>query len=217
VKGLKPGPVQSLFVTGTDTGVGKTHVSARLISAWREFGFRIAPMKPIASGAVATADGWQQDDVDALIAASGREWPRHLVNPYCFAPPIAPHLAAALAGESIRFEPIVQAFDWLRAQSDAVVVEGAGGLLIPLNERDLLSDLIVALKLPVLLVVGLRLGCLNHALLTQTALQRAGIPLLGWVGNAIDPHFAERDGNLATLDAWLAAPCWGVLPFEPTS
>jgi dethiobiotin synthetase len=217
VKGLKPGPVQSLFVTGTDTGVGKTHVSARLISAWREFGFRIAPMKPIASGAVATAEGWQQDDVDALIAASGREWPRHLVNPYCFAPPIAPHLAAAKVGETIRVEPIVQAFEWLRAQSDAVVVEGAGGLLIPLNERDLLSDLIVALKLPVLLVVGLRLGCLNHALLTQTALQRAGIPLLGWVGNAIDPHFAERDGNLATLDAWLAAPCWGVLPFEPTS
>lgn len=212
---FNPPALQSLFVTGTDTGVGKTHVACALLRHWSAFGFAVAPMKPVASGAVRMGDGWQQEDVDALLLASGRAWPAHLVNPYCFEPAIAPHIAADLVGETVRLEPIGHAFELLRAQSDAVVVEGAGGVLVPLSAQLLTTDLIVALKLPALLVVGLRLGCINHALLTQMALQRAGIPLLGWVGNCIDPNFAEPERNFATLKARLEAPCWGVMAFEP--
>lgn len=208
---FNPPALRSLFVTGTDTGIGKTHVACALLKHWRGFGFTPAPMKPVASGATLSAGHWQQEDVDALIAASGRDWPQHLVNPYCFAPPIAPHIAADLIGEQIRLEPILHAYALLSAMSDAVIVEGAGGVLVPLGDALMTTDLIVALKLPALLVVGLKLGCLNHAFLSQLALQRAGIPIIGWVGNAIDPEFAERERNLSTLLQRLEAPCWGVL------
>jgi len=208
---IAPTALSSLFVTGTDTGVGKTHIACQLLRHWQQFGFCVAPMKPIASGAERVNDQLLNDDVSELMCASGRAWPAHLVNPYCFEPPIAPHIAAELAHQEIKLNPILQAYALLAAQSDAVIVEGAGGVLVPLSTTLLMTDLIRALELPVLLVIGLRLGCINHALLSVSAIERAGLKLEGWVGNHLSAEpMLEVERNLLTLNARIDAPCWGV-------
>ncbi|MEA3219469.1 dethiobiotin synthase [Immundisolibacter sp.] len=202
---------RGFFVTGTDTGVGKTRVSAGLIAVLRQQGLRVAGMKPVASGCAATPAGLRNDDALALIGASGGDWPYEWVNPYAFAPPIAPHLAAADVGSTIRFAVIEQAFGQLAAQSDCVVVEGVGGWRVPLGPDGDVADLAMGLQLPVVLVVGLRLGCLNHAALTAADIRRCGLPLAGWVGNAIETGFERLDDNLKALGDSLAAPCLGVV------
>ena len=212
------GPRRDFFVTGTDTGVGKTLVSTGLLRAWRHRGRAAAGMKPVASGSAVTPRGLRNDDALALLAQSARDWPYELVNPYAFAPAIAPHLAAAEAGTGIRLEPIVQAFRRLQAGSQVVVVEGAGGFLVPLGPALSFADLPAALGLEVILVVGLRLGCLNHALLAAEAIARRGLTLAGWVGSAIDPAFARPEANLDSLQRRLDGPCIGVVPhLEPPS
>lgn len=198
--------MRSFFVTGTDTEIGKTFVSCRLIAALKASGQRVAPMKPIASGAEATAGGLRNEDAQQLIAAAGLELPYEDVNPYCFPPPIAPHLAAAEAGVAIDLAVIRAAFERLRQRADRVVVEGVGGWLVPLGDELLLPDLVRALDLPVVLVVGLRLGCLNHALLTARRIMDDGFPLVGWIANPIDPGMARREENVATLERWLPVP-----------
>jgi dethiobiotin synthetase len=203
---------RDFFVTGTDTGVGKTLVSAALLRALRGRGLAVAGMKPVASGAVRTPDGLRNEDALALAAESSRPWPYATINPYCFEPAIAPHIAAAEAGVGIRLESIATAFDSLRAGSDVVVVEGAGGFLVPLGSRLSFADLPGALGLGVILVVGLRLGCLNHALLTVEAMSRRNHFFVGWVGNQIDPSFDRLDANLGVLRERLPAPCLGVIP-----
>lgn len=202
---------RGFFVTGTDTGVGKTRVSAGLIAALRGQGLRVAGMKPVASGCTATPAGLRNDDALALIAASGLDLPYEWVNPYAFAPAVAPHLAAADVGSTIRFAVIAQAFDQLAAQSDCVVVEGVGGWRVPLGPDGDVADLAMRVKLPVVLVVGLRLGCLNHAVLTAADIHRCGLPLAGWVGNAVETGFERLDDNLKALGDSLAAPCLGVV------
>lgn len=203
---------RDFFVTGTDTGVGKTLVGAALMRSLRGRGLSVAGMKPVSSGAARTPDGLRNDDALALAAESSRPWPYATINPYCFEPAIAPHIAAAEAGVEIRLQPIEQAFRGLQDGSDTVIVEGAGGFLVPLGPQLSFADLPGALGLEVILVVGLRLGCLNHAFLTVEAVAARGLGLAGWVGNQVDPGFARRDENVMALRRTLAAPCIGIVP-----
>jgi len=207
---------RGLFVTGTDTEVGKTWVSVALIAALRARGLSVAAMKPIASGGERDAAGrLVNEDALALQAAIGGTLDYAQINPYVFEPPIAPHLAAAEAGVALSLERLAAQAQDLAAGADIVVVEGVGGWAVPLDERHSVADLARALGWPVVLVVGLRLGCLNHALLTAQAIEAAGLSLAGWVANAIDPGFERVEANLGTLRARLAAPLLGHLPHAP--
>ena len=198
------------FIAGTDTEVGKTHAACALISALRAQGRKVAAMKPIAAGTDAQG---RNDDIERLRAVANVEVPRELMTPYLFAPAIAPHLAAQEAGVRIEIAPIVAAFQQLALLADNVVVEGVGGFRVPLNDHQDTADLAVALGLPVILVVGLRLGCLSHALLTAEAIERRGLNLAGWIANHIDPAMERQSANIAALTARLNAPCLGSLPF----
>ena len=201
------------FVTGTDTEVGKTFISCALLRVLRTAGKDAIGMKPVAAGTDAAG---RNDDVEALLAAAGRPAARELVNPYLFAPAIAPHIAAAESGREIDIEHIVAACMQLRKMADAVVVEGVGGFCVPLGPHGDSADLAERLALPVILVVGMRLGCINHALLTQQAIAARGLRLAGWVANRIDPHMARFDENLAALTTRLPAPLLGVIPAGST-
>jgi len=201
----------SLFVTGTDTGVGKTLVSAALLHALARRHPRVVGMKPVAAGLVRQGEGWVSEDVLALRAASTVAVPPALDNPVALPEPLSPHLAAARAGRRISVAELLAAQRALLAYADVVLVEGAGGWRVPINDTETLADLAVAMAAPVVLVVGLRLGCLNHALLSAEAIQADGLRLAGWVANSIDPAMQCRDGNVATLRRRLAAPLLGVL------
>jgi dethiobiotin synthetase len=204
---------RAFFVTGTDTGVGKTLVSAALTRALAARGLRVAVMKPIASGSEPTREGPRNSDALTLMAAANVTAPYDVVNPYCFLPPVSPHIAAREAHVTIDLALLRSRLDSLAAASDCVIVEGAGGWLAPISESATMADLAVALRLPALLVVGLRLGCLNHALLTRQALAASGVAFAGWIANAIDPHFDRPDENLATLTARLGEPPLARIPF----
>ena len=203
----------SCFVTGTDTGVGKTLVSAALLHTCRARGDSAVGMKPVAAGCEQIDGDWRNEDVEALIAASSVAAPRELVNPYLFHAPIAPHIAAADAGVTISAAHIAHCARQLAGLAQSVVVEGAGGFLVPLNDTEDMGDLAQALRLPVVLVVGMRLGCLNHARLTAEAVRARGLTLAGWVANTIDPEMPRLAENLRTLRASLPAPHLGTLPF----
>ncbi|MBU0889607.1 MAG: dethiobiotin synthase [Gammaproteobacteria bacterium] len=194
------------FVTGTDTGVGKTLVSAGLLHALAVHHRRVVGMKPVAAGVVPWGDDWASEDVIALRAASTLAVPPALDNPVLLLDPLSPHIAAARAGVQIDIAAIVRSYQALAAQADAVVVEGAGGFHVPLSDSQTGADLAQALALPVVLVVGLRLGCLNHALLTAEAIRARGLAVAGWVANRIDPEMNAVDENIAYLRARLAAP-----------
>ncbi len=210
---MSPAAIDGLFVTGTDTGVGKTWVSLGLMALVQRQGLRVLGMKPIAAGSQVGREGLLNDDALSLRAQATHEVPYADVNPYAFELPVAPHLAAARAGVSISVPAILASCSRLRARADFVVVEGAGGWYVPLNERETIADLAVALDLPVVLVVGLRLGCLNHALLSAAAIAHSGLPLAGWVASHVDPQMLLPDENLASLRARLPAPCLGSLPW----
>lgn len=200
------------FVTGTDTGAGKSIASAALLHALRAKGLRVVGMKPVASGCIPTPDGWRNDDALSLQDASRPTPAYDDVNPFALPEPLAPELAAADAGVEIGLAPLCAAYARLRAQADAVVVEGVGGWAAPLTATLDQIDLVRALDLPVVLVVGLRLGCINHARLTARAIEADGARLVGWIASDIDPHMARADDNFALLHARLPAPCWGRLP-----
>jgi dethiobiotin synthetase len=204
-----------IFVTGTDTGVGKTLVSCALLRAYAARGLRAVGMKPVAAGCFLRDGRWENEDVDALVAASNVAAAPGDVNPYRFEPPIAPHIAAAGAGVAISLERIHASYRSLLGAADAVVVEGAGGLRVPLSESADFASLARLLELPVLMVVGMRLGCLNHALLTAESLRTHGLALSGWVANTLDPDMPEFAANLRSLEARLPAPLVGVVPFGP--
>lgn len=191
------------FVTGTDTGVGKTTVTVHLMEQLVAQGLKVIGMKPIASGCEWVDGRWQNEDVMQLTAASNVQAPAELINPYCFQPAIAPHIAAAQSGIEIRLEVIQSAYESLKAMADVVIVEGAGGLLVPLGATYTIADLIKTLDLPALLVVGMRLGCINHAFLTTQGLQQQGIDFCGWVANHVDPEMSMQQENLQTLTDWL--------------
>jgi dethiobiotin synthetase len=200
------------FLTGTDTEIGKTFITCALLHRGCLDGMKVVGLKPVAAGTDAAG---LNDDVEAIRAASNIELPREVINPYCFKPAIAPHIAAAEAGVRIEFGPIRANSDEARQQADLVIVEGVGGFLVPLGIDRNTADLAVELGLPVILVVGMRLGCINHALLTAETITARGLRLAGWVANRIDPAMSRFEENLATLQALLPAPLLGIVPHEP--
>lgn len=202
---------RGVFVSGTDTDCGKTWVSLELIRQLRGQGTKVVGFKPVAAGALWRDGMLQNDDALALGAAGALDIPYATLNPYCFESPVAPHLAAAEAGVTIGAGPILASFDELARACDFVVAEGAGGWRVPLGPNLDMQSLALELGLPVLLVVGLRLGCLNHALLSEQAILASGAPLLGWVGSQVDPGMARLNENIATLKTSLRAPCLGIL------
>jgi dethiobiotin synthetase len=204
--------MKSCYITGTDTGIGKSVASAALLHALRARGWRAVGMKPVASGCEMTADGWRNEDALALQQASDPVPAYGDVNPYALPHPLAPELAAADAGVAIELQPIVDAHARLAAITDAVVVEGVGGWAAPLTTSLDQLDVVRALKLPVVMVVGLRLGCINHARLTARAIAADGVALAGWIANDIDPLMARSGDNFAILQRVLPVPCLGRLP-----
>lgn len=198
------------FVTGTDTGVGKTLISCALLHAFAAQGKRVVGMKPIAAGCDAQG---QYEDVLQLRAASNVAASYGQINPYCFVPAVAPHIAAHHAGVEIQFTRIMTAYRELAAQAQVVIVEGAGGVLVPLNKTHDVADLALELDVPVILVVGMRLGCLNHALLTVEAIAARGLTLAAWVANIIDDEMPAREENIAALQQRIVAPLLGVVPY----
>jgi dethiobiotin synthetase len=196
---------RGFFVTGTDTGVGKTIVATALTRALVARGLRIAVMKPIASGSDPTPEGPRNSDALALMAAANVPAAYEAVNPYCFLPPISPHIAAQDSGTVIDLALLRRRFEALASVADCVIVEGAGGWLAPIGDHAAMADLAGALGLPVLLVVGLRLGCLNHALLTRDSMAARQAAFAGWLANAIDPAFERAAENLAALTLRLGA------------
>lgn len=210
-----PVPARSVYVTGTDTGVGKTMVAEALVHRLRMAGLRTAGMKPVASGCERTPDGLRNHDALVLQAASDPTPAYDDVNPYALALATAPQLAARAMGVRIALSTLRDAHARLAARCDAIVVEGAGGWLAPFDAGLEQADLVRALDLQVVLVVGLRLGCLNHARLSARAIAADGFTLLGWIGSAVDPDFDERDAYLGLLGDALPAPCLGVLPHAP--
>jgi dethiobiotin synthetase len=210
---------QSYFVIGTDTNVGKTYVASALLRHFVSSGKRAVGMKPVASGCELSAHGiWQgqlvNDDVVALYEAGNVPAALELINPYHFVPAIAPHIAAEKAGVEIDIDLIVRSYQTLAEMADVVVVEGAGGFFVPVSDQQTLADLAVKLKLPIMLVVGMRLGCINHALLTVEAIRARGLTLAGWVANRIDPDMPMFDENLASLRQRIEAPCLSMIGWQ---
>lgn len=206
-----------VFVTGTDTEIGKTFCSCLLMEALQQRGLKVAGMKPVASGGELRAGRLVNEDALQLQQQSGMNHPYDWVNPYVFEPPIAPHLAASQAGHRIEHQPIVEAYAQLQEHSDQVIVEGVGGWRVPLSDSLSVSDLPGLLGLPVVLVVGMRLGCLNHALLTIESIEQQNVPVVGWIANGIDPGFAAQQGNLQTLESRLSVPCLAQISYQPVS
>lgn len=213
--------LQACFVIGTDTEVGKTRISAALLHWCTQAGWRSAGFKPVAAGTTLIDGQWVNDDVRALREASALALSDAEVGPFQFEAACAPHIAAALQGLAIDRATILRAAQTLAARADVLVVEGVGGFCVPLGDNWDSADLACDLQLPVVLVVGLRLGCINHALLTAEAVHARGLSLAGWVGNSIGPAMPWLDDNLATLRQRFQkqnVPCWGIVPWlaEPT-
>lgn len=209
--------MSAYFITGTDTEIGKTTIAAGLLYAARRAGRSTAAAKPVASGCQLTAEGLRNDDALALLAQCTLPLRYDEVNPLAFAPAIAPHLAARDLGVPLDVSALhgaVRAI--LDKGAEFTLVEGAGGWRVPLGGMATLADLAVALNLPVILVVGVRLGCINHAVLSAEAIIADGLPLAGWVANVVDPHVARLEDNLATLAERLPVPCIGQVPFLPS-
>jgi dethiobiotin synthetase len=209
---------QSYFVIGTDTNVGKTYVASALVKHFAAQGLKTVGMKPVASGCELNEKSELiNEDVTALISASNINADLDLINPYRFAPAIAPHIAAKQAGVEIDLTVISRAYEKLKDLAEVVIVEGAGGLCVPLNHTQTLADLALQLNIPMILVVGMRLGCINHALLTVEAIQARGLKLAGWVANEIEPNFAKFDENLTSLQQRIAAPCLSAVKWKKSA
>jgi dethiobiotin synthetase len=202
----------SLFVAGTDTEIGKTLVSAALLHGVKRAGLRAAAMKPIASGAIERDGVLHNEDADQLDAAANVALPNQIRTPFMMREPIAPHIAASREGIALEIARIVDAHRFAVTQADVVVVEGVGGFRVPLDDAHDTADLAVALGLPVVLVVGMRLGCISHALLTAESIAARGLTVAGWVANRIDPNMLYPDENIATLKQRIDAPLLGIVP-----
>lgn len=202
------------FVAGTDTGIGKTHGAQTLVYAFRETGERVAGMKPVASGSARHPDGLRNQDALDLQAASSPPPPYEWVNPVALEEAVAPHLAAARARQPIAWPPLDAGFAALARDYDRVIVEGVGGWMVPLGDGMSTEDIPRRWNLPVILVVGIRLGCISHARLTARAILADGCTLAGWIANVVESDMPLRDENIATLRELLPAPCLGVLPYR---
>ncbi len=203
---------QSWFITGTDTEIGKTWCTLAIIQHLKNQGLRVAGMKPIAAGCYETLAGLRNSDAQQILEFSGLDVPYDWINPYAFAPPIAPHLAAAQIGQSIELKTIIKQYQRLAAQVDSVVIEGVGGWRVPMNATQSLKDMVLAMDVPVILVVGLRLGCINHALLSAETIIADGCTLGGWIANPIDSDF-DGQASIDTLSERLEVPLLAQMPF----
>jgi dethiobiotin synthetase len=202
----------SCFVTGTDTEIGKTLVASALVRMQALRGWRVAAMKPVAAGAEWRDDRWCNDDVDALAACVSVKLPQEMTTPYLFQTPAAPHIAAASEGKVIDRQHLLNCYQQVRAQADAVVVEGVGGFRVPLNDSYDTADMAKDLDLPVVLVVGMRLGCISQALLTAEAIAARGLSLMGWVANTVDPHMLYPQENIDAIAQRINAPLLACIP-----
>lgn len=211
--------LRHVFVTGTDTGVGKTTISAGLCRALLANKIKVGVRKPIASGANLDAGQLRNDDALKLLEAAQvplTSASYQQVNPFCFAPAIAPHIAAAEQGQQLTAEAIAQRICAVPTQEELVVIEGAGGWLVPLSATETMADVAEQLNAGVILVVGMQLGCINHALLTVADIQRRGLTLLGWIANQLTPApMPYWQENFASLQQLIAAPCWANIPYQP--
>ena len=205
--------INSVFITGTDTEVGKTFYSKLLLLSLSAQGIRTAAMKPLASGAEVHDGKLRNADALVLQQAANTSFSYELCNPYCFEAAIAPHLAARQAGIMIETDVILHAYEQLHHQVDVMVVEGVGGWMVPLNEDQTIADLVQAMGLPVILVVGMRLGCINHALLTAENIKNRGIPLLGWVANVIEPNMSHLNENIESIAQRIQVPLLDTIHF----
>lgn len=206
---------KAYFIAGTDTGVGKTLVSSALLHAYDRQGLKVAGMKPVAAGCIEKDGRLVSEDVAMLLAAGNIQAAFEIHNPYAFAPPIAPHIAAAAENVIIRPRVLQDAYRELASLADVVIVEGVGGFRVPLGEQFDTADMAQMLNLPVILVIGMRLGCINHTLLTLESIHARNLEIAGWVANRIDPDMSVFEENLQALDQRIGAPCLGVLPHLP--
>ncbi len=190
---------QAFFITGTDTGVGKTYITCKLIQQYIALGYKVIGMKPVAAGCDWVDGGWVNDDVLKLEAASNVKAPRTLTNPYSFKEAIAPHIAADIAGVEMKLDVLINAFNELSKLVDIVIVEGAGGFLVPINHQETLADFVNAINIPVVLVVGVKLGCINHTLLTIDAIKARNCQLHGWIANPIDTEMQHYNENVLAI------------------
>lgn len=207
--------MNGFFITGTDTGVGKSWMTAALIRALAMRALRVAGLKPLACGGRATADGWRHEDAELLMQNASVALPYGTVNPILLREPIAPHIAAQRGGLRLSATALHEACITLEQETDYVLIEGVGGWEVPLNDDETTADFARLLGLPVVLVVGIRLGCLNHALLTHAAIDRQRLPLAGWIANIIDADTLDVPANIAALEARLPAPRLGTVPHLP--
>jgi len=205
---------KGFFITGTDTDVGKTYVASKIIRAFSDNKCKVSGFKPVASGSVRIKGDLKNNDALSLINEASVSLPYKTVNPYCFEPPIAPHIAADQMGVEIELSTIQRCYMAHETASDVVIVEGAGGWKVPLGPQLSFDDVALALNLPVILVVGLQLGCINHALLSEAAILTKGCRIVGWVGNQIKSNFSEADENLATLKERMESPCIGYFDYQ---
>jgi len=203
---------KGFFVTGTDTEVGKTLVSSGIIQLFVDAGEKVVGMKPVASGSLPTAQGLRSEDAATLIAPSNCEVPYDMLNPYCFEPPIAPHIAALRVGQRIELAKILTAYNELRNTADVVIVEGVGGWMVPIDGCQTMADVAVAMDLPVIMVVGIRLGCINHALLTYASIKASGLEFKGWVANIMDPNVSMVPEILNSIQIKMHEPLLGLVP-----
>ncbi|MBI3775541.1 MAG: dethiobiotin synthase [Gammaproteobacteria bacterium] len=203
------------FITGTDTGAGKTRISTALLAAFNARGFTTAAMKPVATGCFNTIEGLRNDDALRLQQHASLPLSYEQINPYAFAPAIAPHLAAEQAGRVIDMDRIKHTFGAVAVRADVVIVEGVGGWLVPLNRDATIAGLAKSIGLPVILVVAIRLGCLNHALLSTESIEQSDLPFAGWIANLVDPAMLCIDENIEALRERIAAPWLGSVPWNP--
>lgn len=203
---------KGFFVTGTDTEVGKTLVSSGIIKMFADAEQKVVGMKPIASGALQTAEGLRNTDAQDLMRQANCEVPYDRVNPYCFEPAIAPHIAAHRVSQRIELEKILSAYKALTHSADVVIVEGVGGWMVPIDGRQTMADVAVQIQLPVIMVVAIRLGCINHALLTYQSIKASGLEFKGWVANIMDPNVSMVPELLDSIQIKMQEPLLGLLP-----
>ena len=205
---------KAYFITGTDTNIGKTYIATAFIEYFVSLGRKTVGMKPISAGCETLAGQLANEDALQLLAASNLNAAYCIVNPYAYAPAIAPHIAAHLAGETISIANIQAAFAQLTMLAEVIIVEGAGGFLVPINASETIADLSLALNIPIILVVGMRLGCINHALLTVQAIENKGLKIAGWIANEIGCSMPYLQENIASLVTRINAPYLGFVAWQ---
>ena len=204
---------RGFFITGTDTEIGKTTVSVALMRALKQHGYKVAGMKPVSAGCEHTASGLRNDDAQKLRRESSIDLPYELINPFAYEPPIAPHIAAAQSGRPIDSATITNAYEKIASQADVVIVEGVGGWAVPIDHRQTMADVAKALNLPIIVVAGIRLGCLNHTLLTYESIKAKGCQIAGWIANHLSENNPVADQNIHYLKQALPITYLGTLPY----